>query len=378
MKTQISLLCACLLLAACDGKPDQANTQQPPTRVDVVTLKSQPITLSMNLPGRTTAIRTAEVRPQVSGIIEKRLFTEGSEVHAGQQLYQIDASTYEASWEKAHAQRVNAEFVLNRYKTLLQSNAVSKQTYDAAVSDFAQAKADEKTAQVNLDYTKVKAPISGRIGRSSVTEGALVTDGQSTSLATITQMNPIYVDVSQSSSDLLKLRRAVESGQVKAVNSHQAAVKLTLEDGTTYAQEGRLEFAEVQVDEGTGSVTLRAQFPNDQGVLLPGMFVHSSIEQGVQENGLMVPQAAVMHNSQGNPYVYVVGADNKIQEADIQTGQMQHGLWQVNAGLSENQRVVVSGLQFVHNDQQVEPVEQHNSPPVTTRAKLSMTDASAQ
>ncbi|MCD7095353.1 efflux RND transporter periplasmic adaptor subunit [Klebsiella quasipneumoniae subsp. quasipneumoniae] len=380
MKTQISLLCACLLLASCDSNTDQASAPQQPSKVDVITLKPRPVTLTVDLPGRTTSIRTAEVRPQVSGIILKRLFKEGSEVKAGQQLYQIDPSTYEASWEKAHAQRLNSEFVLNRYKSLLKSNAVSKQTYDEAVSDFAQAKADEKTAQVNLEYTKVRAPISGRIGRSSVTEGALVTDGQTTALATITQINPIYVDVSQSTTDLLKLRKALEGGELNAISPHEAAVKLTLEDGTPYSLDGKLEFAEVQVDEGTGTVTLRAQFPNPNGVLLPGMFVHSQIKQGVEEKGLMVPQASVMHNNKGRPYVYVVDKDNKIKSFDITTGKMQNGWWQVTSGLKENQRVVLSGGQFLSNDEVVEPVEHQTATDTDTKdtPTLSTTDKSAQ
>ncbi|HDS5277278.1 TPA: efflux RND transporter periplasmic adaptor subunit [Enterobacter hormaechei subsp. steigerwaltii] len=380
MKIRLTLLCLSLMVSACDSQEKSKDKQKDDLSVEVITLQSQPVTISMSLPGRTTAIRTAEVRPQVSGIILKRLFKEGSEVKAGDQLYQIDASTYEASLEKANAQKVNAEFVLNRYRTLIKSNAVSKQTYDEAVSDYAQAKADLKTAQVNLDYTRVRAPISGRISRSSVTEGALVTDGQSDALATITQTDPINVDVSQSSSDLLKLRRALARGQLKAVSPHEAAVQLTLEDGTAYNHEGKLEFSEVNVDEGTGTVTLRAQFPNPDNVLLPGMFVHSTILQGVEQEGILVPQSAIMRNNKGTPYVFVVDDKKQAKQQLVSTGQMTNGQWQITDGLKAGQQVIVSNLQSLSTGVKVEASEykkpeQKNS---DSTISLSMTDPSAQ
>lgn len=381
MNARIPLLWISLLLVGCDSENNTEQPPQPTAKVEVLTLKAQPVTLSLTLPGRTKSVRSAEVRPQVSGVVLKRYFEEGSEVKAGEQLYQIDPATYQAAWEKAHAQLVNAEFVLNRNKTLIKANAVSKQTYDEAVSNYAQAKADLKTAQVNLDYTKVRAPIGGRIGRSSVTEGALVTDGQSSALATITQIDPINVDVSQSSSDLLKLRRSVEAGQLQGINSHEAAVKLMLEDGTPYPKEGRLEFSEVQVDEGTGTVTLRARFPNPDGVLLPGMFVHSEIKQGVQERGILVPQSAVMRDNKGLPYVYVLTDKNRVSSQTIQTGQMNNGMWQVTQGLQENQRVVLTDLQNLRVGSRIEPVEKSqdaSSDASSSAIALSMTDSSAQ
>lgn len=380
MKLRLMLLCLSLMVTACDNQEKSKNKQGDVLDVDVITLQSQPVAVSMSLPGRTTAIRTAEVRPQVSGIILKRLFKEGSEVKAGDQLYQIDASTYEASLEKVKAQKVNAEFVLNRYRSLIKSNAVSKQTYDEAVSDYAQAEADLKTAQINLDYTKVRAPISGRISRSSVTEGALVTDGQSDALATITQTDPIYVDVSQSSSDLLKLRRALATGQLKAVSPHEAAVQLTLEDGTAYNHEGKLEFSEVNVDEGTGTVTLRAQFPNPDNVLLPGMFVHSTILQGVEQAGILVPQSAIMRDNKGNPYVFVVDDKKQAKQQAVSTGQMTNGQWQITDGLKTGQQVIVSNLQSISAGVKVKPSEYRKSEQKSSDStiSLSMTDPSAQ
>lgn len=381
MKSKISLLCACLLLASCDnsGSGDGKHQGQK-AQVSVVTLKTQPITISAQLPGRISAIRTAEVRPQVSGIILKRLFKEGSDVKVGQQLYQIDPATYEADYEKTKAQLVKAQSVLNRDRTLIKANAISKESFDSAVSDYEQAKADTKTAEINLDYTMVRAPISGRIGRSSASEGALVSNGQSNALATITQLDPIYVDVIQSSSNLLKLRRALESGQLQKASSHEAAVTLTLEDGSQYSQTGRLEFSEVQVDEGTGTVTLRAQFPNQHGELLPGMFVHANVQQGVAAEGLMIPQMAVMRTNKGTPYVYTVGADSKIQQVGIKTGAMRNGQWLVSEGLKANDRVVVDGQIKVATGVEVDAVEVQKatkSAP-TSAISLSTTDASAQ
>lgn len=380
MKPSVSLLFVCLLIAGCDaGK--EVSPPHDPMKVGFITLENQPIKMSVVLPGRTSAIRSAEVRPQVSGILLRRLFREGSDVKAGQQLYQIDPDTYEAALEKAQAQLTNDNDVLKRYQTLIKSNAVSKQTLDAAMSDYLQAKADVKTAKVNLEYTRVLAPISGRIGRSSVTEGALVTDGQSTALATITQLDPIYVDVSQPSSELLRIRRAVEAGQLRTLNPHEAAVRLTLEDGTTYPEEGRLEFSEVQVDEGTGTVTLRAQFPNPQGVLLPGMFVHSEIEQGVEAQGLMVPQDAIMRNNKGNAYVYIIGEGNKVIQQMVKTGVMKNGDWQITEGLKAGERVIVDGLQKTAPGNMVipQPYQFHTlTASSVPSVSLSMTDPSAQ
>ena len=253
---QLKLLSASLifLLAACDQNSSPSAAPQVPA-VDVVTLTAEPVTLMTQLPGRTTAVRTAEVRPQVSGIITKRLFTEGGEVKAGQPLYQIDSASYQASYDKALATLNNANMLVKRYKPLAEAHAISSQTYDDAVAAAKTAQADLTSARVNLNYTQVKAPISGHIGRSLSTEGALVTDGQTSYLTTIQQLDPIYVDVSESSQDLLRQRRALANGQLTAAGDNAAVVKLTLEDGTEYAQTGKLEFSEVTVTESTGTGT---------------------------------------------------------------------------------------------------------------------------
>ena len=333
------------LLTACDQSV--APSGEAPVNVGISTLKSEPVTLFTQLPGRTTAIRTAEVRPQVSGIVLKRLFTEGSEVKAGQPLYQIDPATYQATYDKAMANLINANKLAARYKPLAAAHAISQQTYDDAVAAAREAKADVETARVNLNYTHVRAPITGHIGRSLSTEGALVTNGQSNYMSLIQQLDPIYVDVSESSLDLLTQRRALASGALKAAGKNAAAVKLTLEDGSAYPLEGRLEFSEVTVDESTGSVTLRAAFPNPRRDLLPGMFVHASLPQGVSEKGILVPLEAIMHDTKGRPYVYVVGGDNRLREQMITTGQMTGENWLVETGLKPGDSVVVEGLQNV-------------------------------
>lgn len=380
MISRTSLILMCFLLGACDDSTESKSKSAEKVQVGVYVTKYQPVTLSISLPGRTTSVKAAEVRPQVSGVILKRLFKEGSDVKAGQQLYQIDPATYEAAYDKAKAQLVNAEYIYNRDKILLKGNAVSKQSYDTAFSDYLQAKADLKTAQVNLNYTKVLAPISGRIGRSSVTEGALVSDGQTTALATITQLDPMYVDVNQSSDDLLALRQAIQQGHLDKVNSTQEPVSLTLEGGQVYSQPGTLEFSEVQVDESTGSVTIRARFPNPQAELLPGMFVHEEINQGVVINGIRVPQKAVLHNTKGKPYVYLVGKDNKVVQQNIVTGQMKDGYWQVSSGLKENEQVIISGIQNISTGTQVTIHQDDNDTNNENKSdvQLSMTDPSAQ
>lgn len=364
------------LLAACDQTT--APHQETSVQVGISTLHSEPVTLFKQLPGRTTAIRTAEVRPQVSGIVRKRLFTEGNEVKAGQSLYQIDPASYQASYDKALATLINADKVAARYRPLAAAHAISQQTYDDAVATARAAKADVETARVNLNYTQVRAPISGHIGRSLSTEGALVTNGQSSYMSLIQQLDPIYVDVSTSSLDLLAQRRALAEGLLKRVGDHAAAVKLTLEDGSPYPQEGRLEFSEVTVDESTGSVTLRAVFPNPQRELLPGMFVHASFPQGIAEQGILVPQESIMHDSKGRPYVYLVDADNRIKEQSITTGQMIGHKWLVNSGLKSGDRVVVNGLQTVQAGTRVTPSASTSGSSNASTVNLTTTDASAQ
>ncbi|RPD95905.1 efflux RND transporter periplasmic adaptor subunit [Candidatus Pantoea deserta] len=379
MKTKFSLLCLCVLLSGCDHKESDAQSSQPNAKVDVVTIKTHSVNMFSDLPGRTVAVRTAEVRPQVSGIILKRYFDEGSEVKEGQQLYQIDDSSYASAVEKAKAQYINAKNELARDQQLIKADAVSKQVLDNATSTFLQAKADLRSAEVNLNYTRVRAPISGRIGRSSVTEGALVSAEQSNALSTITQTDPIYVDVNEPYNELLRLRSAVSSGKVRTPSSHEAAVQLILDNGTAYPLQGTLEFSEVRVDEGTGSVLLRARFPNPKGELLPGMFVHTRFSQGVDENGITVPQQSILRDNKGAPYVLTVDANNKVQERQVTTGQMNNGQWQILSGLKAGERVMVNGMQNTAPGAAVD-VTEAKQPAAATQPSisLSMTDPSAQ
>jgi len=366
-----------VLLSACDGSASSASYAAQIPSVDVVTLQSQPVTLTTSLPGRTTAVRSAEVRPQVTGVIQKRLFVEGSEVKAGQQLYQIDPSTYVATYDRAMAAWKSADATSRRYKPLVEARAVSQQQYDYAVASEREAAADVETARVNLQYTKVYAPISGHIGRSLYTEGALVTSGQTASLTTIDQLDPIYVDVSESSLDLLRLRRALASGKLQAAGDNAAQARLTLEDGSQYPLPGKLEFSEVTVSQSTGSVTLRASFPNPHDELLPGMFVHAELQQGVDDKGIMVPQEAIMHDVKGAPYVYVMKADNTVEQRSITTGQMMKGVWLVTQGVNGGDKVVTDGLQNIGPGSKVNAKERQNNAPAE-QANLAITDPSAQ
>jgi membrane fusion protein (multidrug efflux system) len=302
----------------------------------------------------------AEVRPQVNGVLLKRLFTEGANVKEGQQLYQIDPAPYQAALDSAQASLAHAVAALNldklqvqRYEQLKGTNAVSKQDYDTTMAtaqqgeaDVASAKAAVETAQINLTYTRVLAPISGRTGRS-VTEGALVTTNQTTSLVTIQQLDPIYVDIPQSTALIIRLRREITSGQIKSIGDNEAPIALTLEDGSAYDQPGRLQFSEVTVDQGTGSVILRAVFPNPKALLLPGMFVTAHLEEGVSENGILVPQQGVTRDPRGQATAYVVDADNKVELRDIKTDRAIGDKWLVSEGLKAGDRVVVLGLQKV-------------------------------
>lgn len=377
MRLKILSASLILMLAACDQHGSAgASTATGPVSVGVTTLKSEPVTLFTQLPGRITAVRTAEVRPQVSGIILKRQYTEGSEVKAGQPLYQIDPATYQAAYDKAEATLTNASKLAQRYKPLAAAHAISGQTYDDAVATAREAQADLETARVNMNYTKVRAPISGHIGRSLSTEGALVTNGQTSYLTTIQQLDPVYVDVSESSQDLLRQRRALADGKLKAAGDNAAAVKLTLEDGTPYSQPGKLEFSEVTVDQSTGSVTLRAAFPNPNRILLPGMYVHASLPQGVADQGILAPQEAIMHDTKGQPYVFVVSADNTVSQQSITTGEMINGKWLVTSGLKAGDRVIVDGLQNVRSGAKVTASESQSK--AAPQANLTTTDPSAQ
>ncbi|KQO29443.1 efflux RND transporter periplasmic adaptor subunit [Pseudomonas sp. MDMC216] len=349
---------AMLSLTGCQ-ESSAPQTQQTP-QVGVVTLEAKPFALTSEVPGRTSAYRIAEVRPQVNGIIQKRLFTEGSEVKAGQQLYQIDPATYEATFKSAQATQLSAKSLADRYKLLVADKAVSQQAYDEARAAGLQADAALEQARIDLRYTKVMAPISGRIGRSAVTEGALVSNGQANAMATIQQLDPIYVDVTQSSKELLRLRRDLAEGRLQKASDSAAKVALKLEDGSRYAHEGTLEFSEVAVDESTGSVTLRAVFPNPDHLLLPGMFVHAELLSGVKQNAILAPQQGVTRNQRGEPTAMVVGADNKVELRVLKADRTAGSAWLVEEGLNEGDRLITEGLQFVQPGAEVKAVPASN------------------
>jgi membrane fusion protein, multidrug efflux system len=332
-----------VLLAGCSrhGPPPAP----PPPKVSVVTVQTQAVPITTELPGRANALRTADVRPQVNGIILKRLFVEGGEVKAGQQLYQIDAAPYKAAYDSAVAAEASARALAERYKPLAEANAVSKQDYDNAVASSLQAQAAVETARINLIYTRVLSPITGRIGRSLITEGALVTANQSAALATVQQLDPMYVDVTQPTTTLLRLRREADAGLLKKNAAGQTQVRVRLEDGSDYPHAGTLEFSEVTVDVGTGSVTLRALMPNPERLLLPGMFIRERIEEGVRQGAVLAPQQSVTHNQKGEPYALVVGPDDIVELRPLQTDRAVGDQWLVTSGLKAGDRVIVEGLQ---------------------------------
>ncbi|WP_219062171.1 efflux RND transporter periplasmic adaptor subunit [Pseudomonas sp. UMAB-08] len=347
------------LLSGCNKKQEAAPAPPPP-QVGVVTLQTQAYTLTTELPGRTTAYRIAEVRPQVNGIILKRLFTEGGDVKAGEQLYQIDPALYEATANSAKATLQSAKSLADRYKQLVNEQAVSRQEYDTAQASALEAQAALQTAQINLRYTKVLAPISGRIGRSAVTEGALVNNAQTNAMAVIQQLDPIYVDVVQSSTDMLKLRHELEGGQLQKAGENAAKVKLTLEDNSPYPLEGKLEFSEVSVDQTTGSVTLRAKFPNPAHTLLPGMFVHAQLQSGVNKAAILVPQQGVTRDLKGTPTSLIVNKDNKVELRTLVASRTVGNDWLVESGLNPGDRVITEGLQYVKPGAEVKVAEATN------------------
>lgn len=347
------------LFAAGCGKKQSAPPPAGPPEVGVITVQPRKVAITTELPGRTSAFLIAEVRPQVSGIVQKRVFTEGSDVKAGQVLYQIDPATYQAAYASAKATEARAEANIiparlreERYKELVKIKAVSQQDYDNAYAalkqaeaEVAAAKAAVETARINLNYTKVTAPISGRIGKSAVTTGALVTANQAAPLATIQQLNQMYVDVTQSNSELLRLQQSVASGILKRGGSAQAKVKLLLEDGTPYPVEGVLKFSDVTVDPSTGAVTLRSLFPNPKQTLLPGMFVRAVVQEGVNEQALLVPQRGVTRNPDGNAVVLVVGAEEKVEQRIVKVDRTVGDSWLVSDGLKPGDRVILEGIQ---------------------------------
>ncbi len=348
----MSILAVAVFLAGCQEEAAPPAQQKP--KVGIVTVQTEPFAVTTDLPGRARAYRIAEVRPQVNGIIQKRLFTEGSDVKAGQQLYQIDASVYEATLKSAQASLASSKSLADRYAELVKDQAVSKQAYDEARAASLQAEAELERARIDLRYTKVLAPISGRIGRSAVTEGALVSNGQAQELATIQQLDPIYVDVTQPARDLLALRRDLAEGRLQKSGENAARVSLKLEDGSDYGHEGKLEFSEVTVDPGTGSVTLRAVFPNPDKILLPGMFVHAQLVAGLKSEAMLVPQQGVTRNAKGEPTAMVVNAENKVELRTIKTERAVGNRWLVGDGLQPGDRVITEGLQFIQPGVEVE------------------------
>ena len=355
-------LAGAFLLAACGGKeappgPGAGGPGAP--AVTVVTVQTESVPVASELPGRTSPYQIAELRPQVTGIVKERLFKEGSEVKAGQVLYRIDPATYQAAFDSAQANLARAEANLyaarlkaGRYAELVKIEAVSKQANDEADAALKQAQADVGAARAALDrtridlgYTRVTSPIAGRISRSAVTPGALVTANQADALATVQKLDPIYVDLTQSSADMLRMRRDLESGRLQRAAGNAVPVQLVLEDGSVYGVEGRLAFSEVTVDEGTGSVTLRAVFPNSKGELLPGMYVRARLTQGTQDNAILLPHAAVSRDPHGNATVMLVNAENTVEPRVVKTGQSIGDKWVVSEGLAPGDRVIVEGLQ---------------------------------
>jgi membrane fusion protein (multidrug efflux system) len=374
------ILSASAALSGCDGgEPVPA---RPAVEVGVVTVTPRSVTITTELPGRASSYRVAEVRPQVSGVLLKRLFVEGSEVKTGQTLYQIDPAPFQASYdsakatlEHAQAELTTAKLLEERYRPLVEANAVSRQQYDNAVASALQAQADVAsaraavdTARINLAYTHVLSPISGRASRSSVTEGALVTASQATALVTVTQLDPMYVDVTQPATVLLRLRRELEAGQLVNRDGNAAAVGLKLEDGSEYGREGTLKFSEVTVDPSTGSVTLRAEFPNPNHLLLPGMFVRARIEEGVEQQALLVPEPGVTHDQRGEPVALIVGKGNKVEQRTLKTDRVVGDAWLVIDGLHPGDRVIVSGVQKVHPGDEVKSLEYDQAAAVRTTA----------
>ena len=368
-----------VFLAGCGEEKAQAPVAAAP-EVGVITVNAQPVVFTTELPGRTSPFLVAEVRPQVGGIIQKRIFTEGSIVKAGDVLYQIDPATFEAQVDSAEASLKRAEANLlparlkaERYAELVKVNAVSKQECEDAQAASQQAKAEVgvcraavRTARIDLNYTKVRAPITGHIGKSAVTDGALVTENQAEPLARVQQLDPMYVDVTQSTLDLARLRRSLESGQMSRVDDSHVGVKLLLEDGTLYDHEGTLQFTDVTVDQTTGAVTLRAIFPNPDQELLPGMYVRAVLSEGKDDAVVLVPQRGVSRDPLGNARLFVVNADNVVEERTVTTGRVIGDSWQILDGLKSGERVVLDGLQRIRSGVTVKPLD------------LAAADASAQ
>lgn len=360
---------ALLILAGCqDEQAPQGGFSFPPPQVAVITVKAEDVPITNDLPGRIAATRTAEVRPRASGILIERVFQQGSLVKEGDVLYRIDPAPFkvlvdsaEATLRRAKAVQAQAKNETIRQEQLKKSNVSSAQNYDDAVAKLAQADADVAiaeaglaTAKLNLEYTEVKAPISGRIGRALITEGALVSTNGTENLATIQQLDPVYADFTQSATDLIRLRKALEDGALMADNN-SADVKLMLDDGSVYPQSGKLLFSEAAVDASTGQVTLRGEFPNPDGDLLPGMYVRVQIEQGIEKGAVLVPQQAVQRDASGSALVYVVSADNKAGPRPVRIGRAAGTRWVITDGLKDGEKIIVEGFQKVQPGAEVVP-----------------------
>ena len=371
-----TMLAAAALLAAC-GRKEQQNAAPPPPEVGVITVQPTAAPVTTELPGRINAFLVAQVRARVDGVVLRREFVEGSDVKAGQRLYKIDPAPYiaalnsaKAALAKAQANLASANAQADRYKVLVAANAVSKQDYDNAVAaqgqaaaDVASGKAAVDTAQINLGYTDVTSPITGKIGVSQVTPGAYVQAGQATLMSTVQQIDPVYADLTESSRDGLQLRRSIQQGKVKMAGPNAAQVALILEDGQPYGEPGKLQFSDVTVDQSTGSVTVRAIFPNPHHVLLPGMFVRARVEQGVNDHAFIVPQVGVQRDQNGHAVVMVVGADDKVAVKQIVTAGTQGQNWIVESGLNPGDRVIVQGIVKVKPGIAVKAVPAQLPPP---------------
>ncbi|MFH0788348.1 MAG: efflux RND transporter periplasmic adaptor subunit [Pseudomonadota bacterium] len=355
----LMVLLSGLLLVGCDRQKQSPPPPMP--EVATVTVLPQQIVLTTELPGRTSAYLVAEIRPQVNGIIQKRLFTEGSDVQAGQDLYQIDPAPFEATLDNAKAALSRSEANLpairlkaERYREALPDKAVSRQDYDDVAAALKQAEADVQywkamveTARINLRYTRITAPISGRIGKSNVTDGALMTANQPAALASIQQLDPVFVDVTQSTTELLRLKRSLADGRLKQDGTNQNKVRLILEDGTKYPLKGSFQFRDVSVDSTTGSVILRVVFPNPKHILLPGMFVRAEMEEGVNKQAILIPQQAVSRDTKGNPVALIVDAKGNVQQRMLRLERAVGNRWLVTSGLAAGDRVIVEGVQKV-------------------------------
>jgi membrane fusion protein, multidrug efflux system len=362
---QAALGTALLFLAACSGGGEDREPRA--TEVGFVSMTPGSVPVAVELGGRTVAFETSEVRPQITGIVRRRLFTEGSSVRAGQPLYEIDSSLYRAAVGQAQANLSSAQASAaaataraDRYRPLAQQEAISQQDYtDAeaqarvAKASVAQNRAALQTAQINLRYTTITAPIGGRIGRSLSTVGALVSANQAEPLAVVTRMDPMFVDIQQSSAEMIRLRQSVARG---AVQSGSTAVRLRLEDGSLYPLPGVIEFSEMAVDESTGTVTIRARFANPEGLLLPGMFVTALFEQAVEASAFLVPQAALQRDFDGSAFVYIVSQDNKAQRRKVTAARTSGTNWVVTAGLKQGDRVITQGLGTIRQGGAVRPV----------------------